>query len=69
MHGEVADKAVDIFDRESTFIHKILQPLVNRLPKLKIVMEHITTHDAVDFVQSCPEGKSRPVYNLIYACI
>ena len=58
MHGEVADQTVDIFDRESVFIHKILQPLVNKLPQLKIVMEHITTRDAVEFVKSCPEGIS-----------
>eukprot|EP00250_Pteridium_aquilinum_P019632 c24503_g1_i1 orf=344-1378(+) len=55
VHGEVTDKSVDIFDRESTFINKVLQPLVNKLPQLKIVMEHITTREAVDFVKSCPE--------------
>ncbi|KAH7298816.1 hypothetical protein KP509_25G060000 [Ceratopteris richardii] len=56
VHGEVTDKNVDIFDRESAFINMVLQPLVNRLPQLKIVMEHITTREAVQFVTSCGEG-------------
>lgn len=56
VHGEVSDKIVDVFDRESSFIAKILQPLVNKLPQLKIVMEHITTREAVQFVKSCQEG-------------
>ena len=47
---------VDIFDREKVFIEKVLKPLVQRLPQLKIVMEHITTMDAVNFVESCKEG-------------
>ncbi|CAI0429943.1 unnamed protein product [Linum tenue] len=56
VHGEVTDPKIDIFDREKVFIETILQPLINRLPKLKIVMEHITTKDAVNFVESCSEG-------------
>ncbi|KAI5055560.1 hypothetical protein GOP47_0029081 [Adiantum capillus-veneris] len=56
VHGEVTDKRVDVFDRESVFIDKVLRPLVSRLPQLKIVMEHITTREAVQFVTSCPEG-------------
>lgn len=56
VHGEVTDKRVDIFDRESTFINMVMQPLVNRLPQLKIVMEHITTSEAVHFIKSCSEG-------------
>ena len=47
---------VDIFDREKVFIEKVLKPLVQRLPQLKIVMEHITTMNAVKFVESCKEG-------------
>ncbi len=50
IHGEVADLAVDIFDREAVFIADVLTPLVQRYPGLKIVFEHITTSDAVDFV-------------------
>ena len=51
IHGEVTDPEVDIFDREVVFIDKILSPLIKRFPKLKIVLEHITTSYAVDFVQ------------------
>jgi dihydroorotase len=50
VHGEVTDAHVDIFDREKQFIDNILIPLTTRFPQLKIVMEHITTHDAVQFV-------------------
>ncbi len=50
IHGEVTDPSVDIFDRESRFIEQHLIPLVQRFPELKIVLEHITTADAVDFV-------------------
>ncbi|CAL1408688.1 unnamed protein product [Linum trigynum] len=56
VHGEVTDPKIDIFDREKVFIETILQPLIKRLPKLKVVMEHITTKDAADFVASCSEG-------------
>ena len=51
IHGEVTDPEVDIFDREEVFIDRELYPLVKRFPKLKIVLEHITTSHAVDFVQ------------------
>ncbi|MED6129871.1 Dihydroorotate dehydrogenase (fumarate), partial [Stylosanthes scabra] len=56
VHGEVTDPNVDIFDREKVYIETILEPLVQKLPKLRIVMEHITTMDAVNFVMSCKEG-------------
>ncbi|KAL5989855.1 Dihydroorotate dehydrogenase (fumarate) [Asimina triloba] len=56
VHGEVTDPDVDIFDREKVFIDTVLRPLVLKLPQLKIVMEHVTTEDAVKFVQSCSEG-------------
>ena len=52
MHGEVTDKDVDIFDREKVFIEQQLIPLKQRFPKLRVVMEHITTLDAVEFVLS-----------------
>mgnify|MGYP000935902431 FL=1 len=52
MHGEVTDPTVDIFDREKVFIDRILAPLRRDMPDLKIVMEHITTKDAVDFVDA-----------------
>lgn len=56
VHGEVTDPEVDVFDREKVFIETVLQPLVERFPQLKIVMEHVTTMDAVKFVESCSEG-------------
>lgn len=52
VHGEVTDADMDIFDREKGFIDRYLINLVDRFPGLKIVMEHITTKDAVDFVAS-----------------
>ncbi|MCL7048482.1 hypothetical protein MKW94_009017, partial [Papaver nudicaule] len=55
VHGEVTNPEVDIFDREKAFIDTILRPLTQRLPNLKVVMEHITTQDAVRFVESCSE--------------
>ncbi|KAF8409234.1 hypothetical protein HHK36_005308 [Tetracentron sinense] len=56
VHGEVTDPEVDIFDREKVFIDTILIPLIEKLPQLKVVMEHITTQDAVRFIESCNEG-------------
>jgi dihydroorotase len=50
IHGEVTDADIDIFDREKIFIDRILRPLIIRHPTLRIVLEHITTADAVDFV-------------------
>jgi dihydroorotase len=50
VHGEVTDPAVDVFDREAVFIERVLKPLVFDFPELKIVFEHITTSEAVDFV-------------------
>ena len=50
VHGEVTDQSIDIFDREQVFIDKVLEPLTQKFPALKIVLEHITTKDAVDFV-------------------
>ncbi|QOL24865.1 dihydroorotase [Thalassotalea sp. LPB0316] len=52
IHGEVTDNHIDIFDREKVFIDNILSPLVAKYPNLKVVLEHITTKDAVEFVKS-----------------
>lgn len=52
IHGEVTDHAVDIFDREQVFIDQHLQPLVQHFPQLRVVLEHITTANAVDFVNA-----------------
>ncbi|HJS13322.1 dihydroorotase [Sphingopyxis sp.] len=54
IHGEVTDHDVDIFDREAVFIERMLKGLVRDLPDLKIVFEHITTSEAVDFVTAAP---------------
>lgn len=54
IHGEVTDAHVDIFDREAVFIERTLKGLVRDLPSLKIVFEHITTSEAVDFVTDAP---------------
>ncbi|MCE2866445.1 MAG: dihydroorotase [Burkholderiaceae bacterium] len=51
IHGEVTDHQVDVFDREAVFIDRILQPLRKSLPSLRVVFEHITTKDAVDYVR------------------
>ncbi|HVK55606.1 MAG TPA: dihydroorotase, partial [Burkholderiales bacterium] len=50
VHGEVTDADVDVFDRERVFIDRILAPLIERFPTLRVVLEHITTSHAVDFV-------------------
>ncbi len=50
IHGEVTDRAIDIFDREAVFIDRVLIPLIRDYPALRIVMEHITTAEAAAFV-------------------
>ena len=55
IHGEVTDAGVDVFDRENVFIERTLIALVQRFPRLKIVVEHITTANAVNFVLSAPD--------------
>ena len=52
VHGEVTDPEVDIFDREAVFIDRTLEPVRRALPELKVVLEHITTADSVNYVQS-----------------
>jgi dihydroorotase len=54
VHGEVTDPAVDVFDREAVFIERVLTPLLKDFPALKLVLEHVTTRDGVDFV--CGSG-------------
>ncbi|MDE0980835.1 MAG: dihydroorotase [Gammaproteobacteria bacterium] len=56
IHGEVTDTEIDIFDRERIFIETVLAPLTQRFPDLKIVLEHITTKDAVEFVTGQSEN-------------
>lgn len=55
VHGEVVDADVDVFDRERVFIERVLSKLIERFPSLKIVFEHVTTSDAVEFVDSAPD--------------
>ncbi|HLP70933.1 MAG TPA: dihydroorotase [Rhizobium sp.] len=52
VHGEVTAPEVDIFDREAVFIETVLDPLRQRLPELKVTMEHVTTSDGVDYIRS-----------------
>ena len=52
IHGEVVDPAVDIFDREAVFIDRVLSPILEEFPALRVVSEHITTETAVEFVLS-----------------
>lgn len=55
VHGEVTDPAVDIFDREAVFIDRVLEPLRRSIPGLRVIMEHITTSNGVDYVRSAPK--------------
>jgi dihydroorotase len=54
VHGEVTDPDIDVFDREAVFIDRVLEPLVSDFPELKIVLEHITTAEAAEFVRDAP---------------
>lgn len=56
VHGEVTDSDIDIFDREAVFIERHLKPLMRDFPNLKVVLEHITTQDAVDYVMESGEN-------------
>lgn len=56
VHGEVTDPDIDIFDREAVFIERVLAPLRQRLPELRIAMEHVTTRNGLDFVRSQAQG-------------
>ena len=53
VHGEVTNRDIDIFDREKVFLDTVLEPLVKKFPELKVVLEHITTKESVDFVSQC----------------
>jgi dihydroorotase len=54
VHGEVTDPDVDVFDREDVFIERTLEPLIRDFPGLRVVLEHITTRQAAEFVASAP---------------
>lgn len=56
VHGEVTDPDIDIFDREKVFIDRHLNSIVKSFPELRVVLEHVTTKEGVEFVKSRPEG-------------
>jgi dihydroorotase len=68
VHGEVTDKDVDVFDREAVFIERVMIPLLRDLPQLRVVFEHITTQDAVQFVLSAQAhiAATITVHHLLY---
>ncbi len=68
LHGEVVDEDVDIFDREPVFIDTVLIPLMQQFPGLRMVLEHITTRQAVDVVKDGPEGLAATItaHHLLY---
>ena len=68
IHGEVTAADIDIFDREQVFIDTILKPLVANYPDLKVVLEHITTKNAVDFVKAAGDNVAATitVHHLLY---
>ncbi len=68
VHGEVTDKNVDVFDRETVFIERVMIPLLRDLPQLRVVFEHITTRDAVQFVTGAPDHVAATItaHHLLY---
>lgn len=68
VHGEVTDPEVDVFDREAAFIEQVLIPVVRDFPNLKVVLEHITTQDAADYVREAPATVAATItaHHLLY---
>lgn len=68
LHGEVTHNDVDIFDREKAFLDTVLAPLLQRLPELRIVLEHITTEEAARFVEAAPAnvGATITAHHLLF---
>ncbi|HCB15204.1 MAG TPA: dihydroorotase [Gammaproteobacteria bacterium] len=68
VHGEVTDPAVDVFDREAVFIERVLIPLIRNFPELKVVLEHITTQEAANYVQAAPATVAATItaHHLLY---
>jgi len=71
VHGEVTDPEVDIFDREAVFIDKVLDPLRRRTPGLRVIMEHVTTEDGVQYVQSEQQDLAATIttHHLMINCV
>ena len=61
VHGEVTSPEVDMFDREAVFIETVLEPLLAQVPGLRVVLEHITTEQAVKFVAAAPDNVAATV--------
>ena len=68
VHGEVTDAEIDIFDREAVFIERVMKPLLERHPSLRVVFEHITTADAAEFVTAAPANVAATItaHHLLY---
>jgi dihydroorotase len=68
VHGEVTDSDIDLFDREAVFIERVLKPMIERFPDLRVVFEHITTADAAAFVRSAGNrvGATITAHHLLY---
>ncbi len=68
LHGEVTSADIDMFDREAVFIESILKPLIDKMPSLRIVLEHITTKQAAEFVTNAPDhiGATLTPQHLLY---
>ena len=68
MHGEVTDPSIDVFDREAVFIERVMRPLRQAFPELKVVFEHLTTKDGVDYVKQAegPVAATLTPQHLLY---
>jgi dihydroorotase len=68
IHSEVTGESIDIFDREAQFIEDVMKPLVAKIKALKIVMEHISTSKAVEYVKSTPSNVKATItcHHLLY---
>jgi dihydroorotase len=69
IHGEATDPSVDIFEREPVFLESTLRPLIARFPSLRVVLEHITTREAVAFVEAGGPnvGATITAHHLLYS--
>jgi len=69
VHGEVTDPDVDVFDREAVFVDRVLAPLVERFPALKIVLEHVSSRHAVEFVERARANVAATIcaHHLLYS--
>ncbi|HMM46853.1 MAG TPA: dihydroorotase [Thiobacillaceae bacterium] len=68
LHGEVVDPEVDVFEREAVFIERHLAPLLRDFPRLKVVLEHITTRQAAEFIAAAPDTVAATItaHHLLY---